>query len=131
MNLITINDLILPTEVALTEEEQERGLMHIKDDVPSVMSFIFAKPGIHYFWMKNTYVPLDIIFCANGKVVSVAQGTPMSDELIGPSIQTEVVIEMPRGSVKRLGIKTGQSVEIQLDSVSLGKRLRAKMPHLG
>jgi uncharacterized membrane protein (UPF0127 family) len=129
MNLVTIGDVILPAQVALTELEHETGLKNVRS--APVMAFVFSKPEVRYFWMKDTYVPLDIIFCAEGRVLDVAQGVPMSEKLIGLPIQSDLVIEMPRGSAEHLGIVAGQSVEIQLDSVSMAKRLKLKMPHLG
>lgn len=127
MNLVTIGDVIVPAKIALTEQEHETGLKNVRSD-PPVMAFIFSKPQVRYFWMKDTYVPLDIIFCRGGIILDVAQGMPMSEMLIGKPIESDLVIEMTKGSVERLGIRVGQSVGVQLDLVAHAKRLSLKRP---
>ncbi len=72
----------LIVELATTPEEQAQGLMfreHLADDAG--MLFIFSEPKVLSFWMKNTLLPLDIIFFdADGKFVSSATMTPCTEE---------------------------------------------------
>ena len=68
-------------EVALTPEAQERGLMYrtaLADD--QGMLFVFPHDADHSFWMKNTLIPLDMVFItADGRVAGVhANATPLS-----------------------------------------------------
>ncbi|MFO8057710.1 MAG: DUF192 domain-containing protein [bacterium] len=58
-------------EVARTPEQIKRGLMFRKDLPPDRgMLFVFDEVKVHTFWMKNTYIPLDIIFIAPDKTVA-------------------------------------------------------------
>jgi uncharacterized membrane protein (UPF0127 family) len=64
-------------EVAATPEQQGRGLMHRQRVAPDAgMVFPFEEPRIASFWMKNTLIPLDIIFIrADGTISSIAANT--------------------------------------------------------
>ena len=115
----------LETLVALTDVEQERGLMFRL--VPAVMSFPYEKPAIRKFWMKNTVCPLDIVFCHAGKVVDVYYGQPLSLEHVGPNIMTDLVVELPYGSAEKLGIWCGQSVKLSYSMRTLAKRYELKL----
>ena len=62
-------------ELARTESERDQGLMYRKElDKNKGMLFIFDKEGIYPFWMKNTLIPLDMIWIdSNNKIVFIAQ----------------------------------------------------------
>ena len=65
-------------EVADTEEERAQGLM-FRENLPenAGMWFVFPEPGIYAFWMKNTLIPLDVLyFDEEGKFVSVQTMNP-------------------------------------------------------
>lgn len=72
-------------EVAATPALRQRGLM-FRDDVPAGtgMLFLFPGEGAIHMWMKNTYVPLDMLFiAADGRVVNIAEETvPLSSEIV-------------------------------------------------
>ena len=74
-NFIIINNKKFKTVLAISEKEQEQGLMYV-DWPPPVMSFIYASPRINKFWMKNTKCPLDIVFCFKNKITNILQGEP-------------------------------------------------------
>ena len=114
MNFVTIGDCTIPTVLARTEAEQERGLMFVRG-TPPVMTFVFAEPDERFFWMKNTYVPLDIIFCHKGLVTGVVQGRPESEELVGPGGMSDTVVEMPAGMARKMNIRSGLPVRVILD----------------
>lgn len=122
MNFVEIGDYTFPTVLALTDEEHARGLMFVREE-PPVMSFIYSKASINKIWMKNTYIPLDVLFCRDGKIVSIANGIPHSEELLGPDSPTDIVIEMPAGSVEKFNISAGQQVKVTYDLRSLGKKV--------
>lgn len=99
MDKVILNNKEYPVTIAITDEEQMRGLMYRTSPVP-VMAFPFVQSKPTKFWMKNTYVPLDIIFCNAGKVISSYYGVPLSDKLVGPDRPTDLVVEFPAGMVK-------------------------------
>ena len=100
-------------EVARTNAEQDKGLM-FRTSLPADggMLFPFEKPRIGSFWMKNTLIPLDMIFIdAKGKIISIAANTkPMSTDTILSGGQALGVLEIAGGSARLLGIKPGDTV---------------------
>jgi uncharacterized protein len=97
-------------ELALTEAEQARGLMFRRALEPGAgMLFVFRAPGQHKFWMRNTYIPLDMIFVAEDrKVVYVEdRAEPLNDTPRGPDSDVRFVVEVPGGWAKTHGIEPG------------------------
>ncbi|HKX89908.1 MAG TPA: DUF192 domain-containing protein [Sphingopyxis sp.] len=94
-------------EIARTDEEQARGLM-FRTSLPadSGMLFPFPKPKIASFWMKNTLIPLDMIFIrADGSIDRIAENTiPESLEPVVSGGEVSAVLELPGGTAARLGI---------------------------
>lgn len=113
---IYIYNNIFNSLFALSHEEQEKGLMN-QSWPPPVMSFVYQRPAINKFWMKNTPSPLDIVFSNNGKITQICKGEPHSTSIIGDNEFSDLVIELPYGTVKSSGIKLGH--EIGLVSPSL------------
>ena len=101
-------------EVARTDAEQDRGLM-FRTGLPANggMIFPFEKPRIGSFWMKNTLIPLDMIFIrADGTVHRIETDTePHSERIIASEGDVAGVLEMKAGSARRLGLKPGDRVE--------------------
>ena len=83
------------------------------------MLFIFAEDRDHEFWMKNTFIPLDMLFiAADGRVVGVhADATPLSTARIAAGTPSRFVLEVAGGFAARHGIAPGDRVE--LDGVRL------------
>lgn len=99
-------------EVAETEAQKLQGLQG-RDSLASDegMLFIYEKPQDVAFWMKDTRIPLDIIFIdEDQEVISVKQGTPMSEDLIEET-DVQYVLELNQGS----GVKEGQTVDFEED----------------
>ena len=99
-------------EVAKTEAEKLKGLQG-RDSLESDegMLFVYDEPQEVAFWMKDTHIPLDIIFIGEDEeVISVKEGTPMSEDLIEET-DVQYVLEVNQGS----GIKAGQDVEFEDD----------------
>ena len=94
-------------EVARTDAEQDRGLM-FRTGLPADggMIFPFEKPRIGSFWMKNTLIPLDMIFIrADGSIDRIAENTiPESLEPIVSGGEVSAVLELAGGTAARLGI---------------------------
>lgn len=99
--------------LAVSNNQQRRGLMHIRD-LPewSGMLFIYRRPGMRSMWMKNTFVPLDILFAtADGTVSSVSADTvPQSLESIASIEPVNYVLELNAGTAARLGIEAGSQL---------------------
>jgi uncharacterized membrane protein (UPF0127 family) len=104
-------------EVVKTEADRERGLMFRKNLAGDAgMFFIFDKASIYPFWMKNTLIPLDMIWLNQAKeVVFIAQNAspcredPCSN--ITPDQPAQYVLELNAGQVAKLGLKIGDKLE--------------------
>ena len=100
-------------EVARTPEQQAQGLMHRQSLAPDRgMLFPYAPPQPASFWMKNTLIPLDIIFIRpDGTIARIAEQTvPLSLEPV-PSLEpVSAVLEIAGGRAAELGIKPGDRV---------------------
>jgi len=97
-------------EIADDEAGRERGLMfraHLDEDAG--MIFVFRAPQVVYFWMKNTRIPLDMIFAdQDGHIVGiVADAKPYSEKTVGPGKPSQYVLEVNGGFCKRHGITAG------------------------
>ena len=104
-----IHNSVFPTLFALSDEEQQRGLMH-QAWPPPVMAFVYDHPRVNKFWMKNTPSPLDIVFCCNGKISQIHHGVPNTTDMIGENKQSDLIIELPYGTVEMDQIGIGQTV---------------------
>jgi uncharacterized protein len=100
-------------EVATTPEQMEQGLMFRKSLAPDAgMIFDFKTPQPAMMWMKNTLIPLDMLFVdAQGRIVNIHErAVPGSLETIGSGAPVRAVIELNGGTASRLGIKPGDRV---------------------
>lgn len=101
-------------EVARTPEEQARGLMDRQSLAPDRgMLFPYEPPQPVAFWMKNTLIPLDMIFIApGGQILRIEANTvPHSLEPVGSGEPVEAVLELAGGRSAELGIAAGDKVE--------------------
>jgi uncharacterized protein len=104
---------VFTVEVADTDATREKGLMYRKD-LPDGrgMLFDFFRDQPVGFWMKNTYIPLDMIFIrSDGRIVSIAENTePMSERVVPSGAPVRAVLEVKGGTARRLGIQPGDQV---------------------
>jgi uncharacterized membrane protein (UPF0127 family) len=101
-------------EVARTPEEQARGLMERQSLAPDRgMLFPYQTPQAVAFWMKNTLIPLDMVFIApGGRILRIEANTvPLSLEPVGSGEAVEAVLELAGGRSAELGIAAGDRVE--------------------
>lgn len=111
--LLTIERLKLNVELASTPESRARGLMFRKV-LPAERGILFVFPREEKltFWMKNTGIPLSIIFInRNKEIVSVKSLTPYSEQPVDSSKPAIYAIELNRDECERYNIKPGMHVE--------------------
>ncbi|MDF2999443.1 MAG: hypothetical protein K0R27_5080 [Xanthobacteraceae bacterium] len=104
-------------ELAVTPAERAKGLMYRTQLAPDAgMLFDFEVDQPVYMWMKNTYIPLDMLFIrADGRVASIATDTtPLSTETISSGGPVRAVLELPAGTVRAKGIAVGDRVRHRL-----------------
>ena len=100
-------------EIALTGPQHAQGLMYRRSlAVDAGMLFLYRGAGTLSIWMKNTPIPLDMIFIApDGRIVDIAERTvPYSLETISSRFAASAVLEVIGGTVARLGIQPGDRV---------------------
>lgn len=117
---VCFKDNCFNVELAKTAEERSRGLMFRESlDSDKGMLFIFDKEGEYPFWMKNTLIPLDIIWInAKEEVVFISDNTqPCKEEFpclsINPGKNAKYVLEVNGGVAEKIGLKIGDKISIK------------------
>jgi hypothetical protein len=108
----------IEVEIADSYEERQRGLMFREYLEPGRgMLFIFEGEGIRNFWMKNTLIPLDMIFISRDlKIVKIHSAVPCTADpcpLYSSERPAMYVVEANRGFAEENGITEGQKVEFR------------------
>lgn len=100
-------------EVARTITQRARGLM-FRESMPPDAGMLFVYPDEQQIrmWMKNTLIPLDMVFVGgDGRILDIAENTePLSETVIASSGPARAVIELNGGTARRLGIRSGDRV---------------------
>jgi uncharacterized membrane protein (UPF0127 family) len=98
--------------VADTPPRAEQGLMFVSDLPESEgMVFPLEPPRVENMWMKNTYIELDMLFIANGRVTKIIErAAPLSLAIISSGTPVAAVLELKGGAAGRLGLKVGDAV---------------------
>ena len=111
------DNMCFNVSLAVTVAERARGLMfieHLDDD--RGMFFVFERDGIYPFWMKDTLIPLDIIWIgSDGKVVFISRNTqPCTSTClnIDPDRQARYVLEINAGLSDSIGLAVGDKMKI-------------------
>jgi hypothetical protein len=100
-------------EIAQTSRQQMRGLMFRRQLAADAgMLFFYGGSQIITMWMKNTYIPLDMIFIrGDGVIMEIAERTiPGSLAIISSGAEVSAVLELNGGTVSRLGIVKGNTI---------------------
>ena len=95
--------------VADTPAREEQGLMFVRE-LPAELGMVFSgeQPRVWNMWMRNTYIPLDMLFVAEGgRVVKIAHALPHDDTTISSDVVVHGVIELQAGISEKLHIKVG------------------------
>jgi uncharacterized protein len=100
-------------DVARTFEQQERGLMWVNQLARDRgMIFPFDPPQSAVFWMKNTLIPLDMLFIrADGTIARIATARPLDLTAVPAGEPVAAVLEIRGGRAAELGIRPGDHVE--------------------
>lgn len=104
---------VFSVEMAKTEEERATGLMYRKELAEgSGMLFDFSPEQQVSMWMKNTFIPLDMIFIrSDGRILRIAENTvPQSEKIIPSGGLAKGVLEVIGGTAKKYGIQPGDRV---------------------
>jgi uncharacterized membrane protein (UPF0127 family) len=111
---VRVNKALVNVEIADTDKERALGLM-FRDSIATNagMLFVFQKPHIPSFYMKNTSIPLDILFIdGKGKIVTIRQMHPFQDHVYhSPSSPVLYALEVNQGWAARHGVTEGMTVE--------------------
>lgn len=93
--------------LAVDRQQQQRGLMFVRQ-LPewTGMLFVYTDENYRSMWMKNTYIPLDMVFARrDGSVTNIARNTvPLSEESVSSSEPATFVLELNAGTTRRLSI---------------------------
>ena len=113
---VTINNYTFVAELADTAPKRELGLMFRQELAPKHgMLFLFDRPAVRKFWMRNTYIPLDIIFIdADRKIINVATMPARTDRTCQSQRGALYVLELKAGSAETFGLTPGMTVEFNL-----------------
>lgn len=114
---LRVADQVVSLEVARTPEELETGLM-FRRELPADrgMAFVFEEPTSTSFWMKDTLIPLDIVYVRDGVVTNIVDEAPPCESDPCPSYPSDgkidTVVELAAGRAAELGIAVGSSLDL-------------------
>ena len=100
-------------EVAKTMEERRSGLMYRKKLLDNEgMLFVFPREKIIQLWMKNTYIPLDVIFISENKViVDIKKNLErLSETIVRSKVKSRYALEFNAGLINKFDIRIGDKV---------------------
>lgn len=99
--------------IADTDSRRQQGLMFVRD-LPNAtgMLFSFEPPQVISMWMKNTFIPLDMLFIdARGRILRIAERVrPHSLDIVSSGERASAVLEIAGGESARLGLAAGDRV---------------------
>jgi uncharacterized membrane protein (UPF0127 family) len=108
-----IRDKTYKFEVAATSEARKTGLMFRKKLLKnSGMLFVYSRPLVLYFYMKNTLIPLDIAFIdSEYKIIDIQEMQPLDETTVMSGGEAQYALEANRGFFKRVGLKAGDKIQ--------------------
>ena len=118
VQISTPNGTTIQAEIADTTEKRAKGLMY-RDSLAKDrgMLFTFAEPQLWTFWMKNTRIPLDIMYVrSDGTVVSIRQMRAYDLTAVPSAAPAKYAIELNNGVASTTGIHEGDKVQIPPDA---------------
>ena len=126
MKTIKVGNTALKVKLAITPEQQKRGLMNIQGMGPTKlpknegMLFIYRREEMLSFWMKNTTIPLSIAFInKDGFITEIKDMEPGSSASVRPNRPAQYALEVNRGWFSKNGVKVGTKVNLNLRRIKL------------
>lgn len=122
---IRVGDKVVNMQLAVTDGEQERGLMERRDLQPDQgMIFVYAQPQQMHFWMHDTPTPLDIgFFDPKGVLLEVYPMQPFDETTVSSrSSDIKFPLEMNQGWFSRNGVKPGDRIDLKAVAQALHDR---------
>jgi uncharacterized membrane protein (UPF0127 family) len=99
--------------IAETPQQQQQGLMFVRD-LPAArgMLFVAKQPRVFDMWMRNTYIPLDMVFIgADGRISTIAENTtPHSLAIVSSKVAVGAILELKGGEAARRALHAGDKV---------------------
>jgi uncharacterized protein len=113
----TVNGTTLTLEVADDDQERARGLMYRESMPPDHgMVFIWSSPQPRSFYMRDTLIPLDIVFLDPARrIVDIRQMKPLDQTSIPSAAPAQYAIELNAGTARRLGLSVGDPFPLPTD----------------
>ncbi|MGE9295506.1 MAG: DUF192 domain-containing protein [Puniceicoccales bacterium] len=113
---LQVGERLTNVQLAITDTEMATGLMH-RQNMPEHdgMIFVFAQPRPQRFWMRNTYIPLDIAYITpDGVIQEIHQMEPL-DESGAPSSRADIqfALEMNQGWFEAYGVEVGDQIDLR------------------
>lgn len=99
--------------LAQTPRQQQQGLMYVRDlPADSGMLFIAGQPRVFTMWMKNTFIPLDMVFIGkDGRIAKIAERTtPHSLAIVSSDVPVAAILEIKGGEAARRALHPGDRV---------------------
>jgi uncharacterized membrane protein (UPF0127 family) len=111
---LTVGSAVFMVEVARTDAQRERGLMHRRSlGSREGMLFVFDADQRLAFWMKDTLVPLSIAFLSSeGRILQIEDMEPLSQKAIRSRLSARYALELPRGAFTDVGAAEGGTVAL-------------------
>ncbi|HHW77301.1 MAG TPA: DUF192 domain-containing protein [Xanthomonadaceae bacterium] len=116
---VSVGPATFQVEMAKTSEERERGLM-FRRELPADQGMLFVQsPGPAVFWMKNTHIPLDLLyFDADGRLSQIEANVPPCKTPVCPVYPSETatvgyILEINAGEAARRGIRLGDRLRLE------------------
>ncbi len=115
---VAIAGQIFKLWLASTTAEKEAGLMHVSQlAADRGMIFLFHTPKPETFWMKNTPIPLDLVFLNATKVARIYTMKPLQTKVLYPSKEpVTAAIELKAGTCAKLGLKPGDQIKLPVSA---------------
>lgn len=111
------NNKILNLVIADNDSKKEKGLMFVKKMLPNQgMLFNYKIDGYHSVWMKNTFIPLDVLFLdSQYKIIDYVENTiPHNLDSIFINKKSRHIVELNAGTVKRMNLNKGKKLNFKI-----------------